>query len=222
MADLRGLARDSSGSVLRAGASTLRQVSVTRDGGIFEADWLTQALGSEGRIFFGSQGTAQNSTFTGQTSFSATTPDLTLEVPAGTTAIPLSLSLVQTGTVAGGLITVILGIQNAAERSSGGTAWTLVTSSRTDKPMTPSCSVYTQPTVSSDTVGVRLWAATLKQDVTNTVYTNHVYWTALGQESAVPYLVGPAALKVYTFASTTGPTFFADLAWAELPSSAVV
>lgn len=221
MADMRITPIVKSPTRLTADGTGFYPLRGTRTGEGFFADYIT-SLAMQGRVFTGAPGAANNTAITGvATSFSATTPDFTLEAPTGTTVIPLSVKLVQTGSVAGGFITVLLAYQNAAERSSSGTAFPNVLSTRTDKPYATLATAYTAPTVSSDTIGVRLDSATINANIGSASATNlsplDYHWT---YDARVPiFLVGPAALKIYTWAGTTAPTWFPTLVWAEIPST---
>lgn len=190
----------------------------TRDGAAFTADYL-HALGQEGRLFFASDAD-QNDTVTGQTSFVNTTPTFLLNVPSGTTALPLYMGLVQAGTVAGGAVDILMEIDNANRYSSGGTAETVL-SSRTDQPVTNACTLYSGATASAGYgVGI-LHILAIPQDVAPAI-TEIYQWHQFFWAPPLPiYLVGPAAWCVYTYAGTTGPTWNWSFGWGEIPSSMI-
>lgn len=194
------------------------QARGTRDGSIFTCDWL-EALGQEGRVFFGSDAD-QNDALTGQTSFANTTPTLLLNVPASAVAIPLYLKLVEVGTVAGALIDVINEIDNIAAYASGGTEETVL-SSRTDAPIAKLCSLYSTPTATAG-YGVNIDADRLAPDVDPASADAGGPFKYEWNRGARPiYLVGPASWKIFTFAGTTGPSWTWTICWAELPASAL-
>lgn len=171
-------------------------------------------LAAQGQVFYASDAD-QNDTITGQTSFADTTPTFLLRVPAGTTAIPLMISLTQTGTVAGGAISMLMEIDNADRYASGGTAETIL-SSRTVGGESPLCSLYSNPTASSG-YGVRIDAQQVGADVdTAEGAPNRVRWTP---EAGLDFLVGPSSWLVYTYAGTTGPTWDWTFKWAEFPTT---
>lgn len=195
----------------------LRSARGLSDGAIIQVPWFT-ALALEGRVFYASDAD-QNDLVTGQTSFAATTPSFLLRVPSGTTAIPLMVDLGQTGSVAGGAVDVIIEIDDADRYSSGGTAETIL-SARTDQPITPACSLYSGATASAG-YGVRVIGRTIGQDVSPAEgAVNAFVWHP--SLEAPPLLVGPAALAIYTYAGTTGPTWFWTIKWAELPTASAV
>lgn len=181
---------------------------------VAESDILTW-LSATGRVFYASDAD-QNDAITGQTSFANTTPSLILTVPSGTTAIPLLVRLAQTGTVAGGAIDVIIEFDNIAGYASGGTAETVLGARTTGGP-TNLCSVYSGATATAG-YGVRVFARTFAQDVTpaSTEFIPEVVWAPI---AGLDHLVGPACMKVFTYAGTTGPTWFWTVKWAEFPTA---
>lgn len=224
MADLRLFTQAAPGSVVRQSRNNYRLAAGSPEGSLYTQDYL-YALAREGRIFYATPGAAHNTVSTGaaQTSFSATAPDLTLEVPAGTTAIPLRFTAQQAGTVAGGAITALLAIQGAAERSSAGTAFANILSSRTDKlGVANACTPYIAPTVSADTVGVGIMRTILTQSVTTGrtgSFIGDIDYAFMTDMNTPIFLVGPSALKFYSFAASTAPSWFFSIAWAEIPST---
>lgn len=178
--------------------------------GILTADYLWE-LARQGRVFLASDAD-QNDLVTGQTSFADTTPSFLLDVPTGTTAIPLFLNLSQTGTVAGGAIDVIIEADKRTRYASGGTS-EKVFSSRAQM-AGPASKLYTGATAATG-YGIRLWAATIGMDVSPAEgAVQGPFW-----KSEAPYFLdGPASLNVYTYAGTTGPTWFWTVCWAEIPT----
>lgn len=171
-------------------------------------------LSAEGRIFYASDAD-QNDLVTGQTSFANTTPTFLLDVPSGTTAIPLGVRLFQTGSVAGGAVDVIMEIDDADRYNTGGTSETVLCS-RTSGGQTNLCALYSGATANAG-YGVRIFGATLGQDVSPAEgAVNEVVWAP---SAGLDFLVGPAAFAIYTYAGTTGPTWFWTIKWAELPTA---
>ena len=171
--------------------------------------WLT----ANGRVFYASDAD-QDDKITGQTSFANTTPTLLLDVPLRTTAIPLMVRLFQTGTVAGGAVDVIIELDNAQRYSSGGTQETILCA-RTGVSDVPLPVMYSNPTATAG-YGVRIFGATLGQDISPAEGAlNEVIWTAA---AGLDLLTGPAAMAVYTYAGTTGPTWFWTVKFATFPT----
>ena len=176
---------------------------------------LASQLAIEGLAFRASDAD-QNDLVTGQTSFVATTPTFLLDIPEGTTVIPLGINLNQTGTVAGGAIDIIVEFDNADRYASGGTAETIL-SSRTTGPSgttnTSLCTLYSNPTAEAG-YGIRVDAVTVGMDVSSAEgVVNEYIWTPSG---GYDFLVGPASLLVYTYAGTTGPTWFWTIKYGEI------
>lgn len=177
------------------------------------------ALSAEGRVFYASDGAGAD-TVTGQTSHATTSPTFQLAVPEGTTAIPLLMSLVQTGTVAGGDIQVIIEFDNALRYSSSGTAETTFCSRTDGKGAlagTPGCTFRSNPTA-TNAYGIRVAGYDLGPDVSPAEgAVQELLWRP---ENGVPdFLVGPASWNVYTSAGSTGPTWLWTFKWAEIPSA---
>lgn len=174
---------------------------------------LESFLASQGRVFYASDAD-QNDLVTGQTSFANTTPTFLLDVPSGTTAIPLELTLVQSGTVAGGDINVLVEYDNADRYSAGGTAETKLNANLnfTD---TGNSVLYTGATASAG-YGVRVWGVTVAADVSPAEgAVQEILWRPGGNI----FIKGDGALAIYTYASVTGPSWLWSIKWAEIPST---
>lgn len=170
-------------------------------------------LASQGRVFYASDAD-QNDLLTGQTSFANTTPTLALDVPAGTTAIPLMMSLVQGGTVAGAVVTVVIEFDDTT-RITSGTAET-VFCSRPRAQQQQECTL--RSTVTADAgYGVRVAGWQVGADVEPAEgAVQEILWTPTG---SLDFLDGPASWLIYTYAGTTGPSWFWTLKWAEIPTA---
>ncbi len=175
-------------------------------------------LALNGKVFYASDAD-QNDLVTGQTSFATTTPTFQLNVPTGTIAIPLMMSLCQTGGAAGGAIDVIMEFDNANRYNTGGTAETAF-NARSDlaATITPLCTLRSGATA-TDAYGVRVMGLTVGNDVSPAEgAVQEIIWTP---PAGLDFLVGPAAWNVFTYAAATGPTWFWTFKWAELPSGAI-
>lgn len=210
VAQVKNVARTSAGG-------TIAQ-RMTFDGAAFSASYLW-ALAHEGRIYVASDGD-ENDTVTGQTSFAATTPTFLLDVPDGTVAVPLWVNLAQAGTVAGDSISIHISIDNANRYSSGGTAESSL-ALRTDAPNGAAAStLYSGATAGAASSARSLFHKVLAEDVdpaSADVSALDLLWVP----PAPILLVGDAALLVFTYAGTTGPTWRWSIGWAELPESAL-
>lgn len=175
---------------------------------------FVEKLAANGFVFIASDAD-ENDRVTGQTSFAVTTPTFLLDIPSGTTAVPVMVSLTQTGTVAGGAINMAFSIDNQLRYSAAGTDETNVLCARTNSTnRTRTCTLYSNPTATNAN-GVRIFPASMGADVdTAEGAVQGPYWTA-----ELPlFLEGPAAFMIFTYAATTGPTWEWTIAWAEFPT----
>lgn len=175
---------------------------------------LIWKFAAKGNLFISSDADDNDLVTAGQTSYAATTPTWVVDVPLGRTVIPLFVNLSQSGSVAGGAVDVIISIdRDNTRRSSGGTVEKVygVRKGRS----TPVAVYSTNPTASSG-YGIRVWAATIGQDVSPA-------------EGAVPgpfwrpeiplELEGPASLLIYTYAASTAPTWYWSIGFGEFLTS---
>lgn len=199
------------------GGESYRSLRGTADGAAFTADYYIN-LALQGRIFYASDGD-ENDTITGATSFAATTPTLLIDVPAGAVAIPLLVNLRQTGSVAGDNVSVAIAIETAKVRySTGGTAETNIISSRSDKPVSPSCKVYSAATAATAGTACAIYHDIVAEDV-DPASADASRFTVDWRAPVPHILVGPASFLVFTYAGTTGPTWRWVLGWAEIPTT---
>ena len=171
-------------------------------------------LASQGKVFYASDAD-QNDLVTGQTSFANTTPTFLMDVPEGTTMIPLMMTLYQTGTVAGGPIDVIMELDDTIRLASGGTTET-VFCARPRSQYIRKCSLLSGATAAAG-YGIRtgFWKVGADVDTAEgAIY--EILWTPTG---SLDFLDGPAAWLVYTYAATTGPTWAWTFKWAEMPTA---
>lgn len=181
----------------------------------------------EGRGFYYSDAD-QNDTVTGQTSFAATTPTFLLVNPAasGVYILPLMVSLVQTGTVAGGDIDVLVELDNANRFSSGGTQ-ELAFCTRTDSPRGTVAAdgtginkgiLYSGATATS-AIGVNVQRQRLGPDISPAEgAVQEYFWAPTG---SLDYIAPGGSLLVYTYAGTTGPTWLWSFKTLEIPLALV-
>lgn len=199
---------------------TLKPVRLNPRGELVVPDWMTQ-LALDGRVFNISNLTIETVAL-GSTSFADTDPFILVDVPTGTTIIPLEVLLAQGGTVAGGVITVLITTDDGLRFSSGGTAVTPI-NLRKDDPITSATSAYvgdaTAIVAAANVDADTIWAGLLDQDVTDPNSTENVIWTA--RNYIPPILIGPASLLIFAFAATTAPGLFWSVKWAEIPTVSV-
>lgn len=230
MADLRIKTGTSSVS-LGTGDGTQVDVRGTRDGAMFTAPWLT-ALALEGRCFginIGTGTTPVQST----TAWVATTPDLYIYVPPGTTLIPVFIEATWEDTDGAGIWDVVATASAIGDVSPGGNSLT-IHNMRTDKPISSNCtavSIASSLTTQYSGNFIEFWRGTagFAADAFNsaTAQTSELSTrTAWNVKDALcpPVIVGEGSLGVWitNAVGATGVTGWATIIWAEVPSNSIV
>ena len=161
-----------------------------------------------------------------------TEADFFMQVPSGTTVIPLDISvqLEAYGTTLLHEIYAAIGSGGTIAGHDALVAGTNICNLRTDAPYTSNCSIG----VSCDTTGstnsttnvVEFWRDGLQKSVTLATATDDVgtkkykfNWNA-EREGIYPILVGSADLQIHSTAQA--PTGFITVIFAEIPSSSIV
>lgn len=197
----------------------------TRDGVLFTAPWL-MAMALEGRMYCAGAGS-----ITGPITWEVTVAcDMTkaavmVDVPTGTTIIPVSIQLVMEafGTDA---IFECAAHSGSGGVSAGGTAVT-VTNLRSDAPDTTEC------TVTSDLTGAtalttnicEFWRSGLQKVATvgtgddDSSREPAVFEWKLSDGLVVPIVIG--AGQLFLTQGSQGGTGFAKIVWVEIPSTMV-
>lgn len=155
------------------------------------------------------------------TTFNAngTNPFIAVNVPSGTTIIPMELTLTQDGSAAGNAWDLYFAYENAALVTSAGTTMS-INNMRTDDPKTSVCGVTTAPTLTAPSDDRNIFSGIFTQNVADPKHSDDsYYWTA--RKNIAPILVGPATLMVYAWVTGTAPTLLARLVWAEFSTSQV-
>lgn len=189
---------------------------------IRRGNWVME-LAAQGRVF-NSGDADQNDTVTAQTSFATTTPTFMIDVPLGTTCIPLKFQLTQSGTLAAAVIPVLFEYDKIDRYASGGTAEKVMNHRpdfvNADGSQKNLCTFYSGATANAG-YGMMLDRFQVGQDISTAEgAVNEILWTP--EMGAPPILVGPAAFLVYSYVGTTAPTWLWACRWAELPTSEVV
>ncbi len=215
------------------GTSDGTQVDIrgTRDGAMFTAPWLT-ALALEGRCFGINIGTGTTPVqFT--TAWVATTPDLYVYVPPGTTIVPVFVEATWEDTDSVGVMDVMALASATGDSSPGGNALT-IHNMRTDKPVKSNCTAISiASTLTSPYAGnyIEFFRGTagMAADAFNgsAAQTSDLnIRTAWNVRDALapPVIVGPGSLSIWATNSVgaTGVTGWATTIWAEVPSNSIV
>ena len=229
MANIRAL-RAQTSSIARGAEGGFGDVRGLRDGALVMAPW-TLALALEGRVFVANAGTGTSPvTFAG--AYDANGPDVHLNVPAGTTILPLYIG-VNFDAVGTEATMEIIGLaSNTGDASATGTASSIF-NMRTDAPRLSGCTF----TGAVDAAGVtdpnagnfyEFWHES--RPLTDTVATSEndriglVFEWSTARDGLPPVIVGNGAegscLVVY--AASNAGTGFITVVWAEIPSTTVV
>jgi hypothetical protein len=171
---------------------------------------------------------------TGVTSFATTTPSFIVvaDAASGMTFVPLYFSYQQSGTVAGGTISIFMEVDNADRYTSGGTAQTVMNAwvngtgfgnAQTTLPTGVTAFAATGTAITAtDAVGIRIWSPEVGQDVAPAEgVSNELVWTppAGGPEVLSTSATLGASWLVHAVAATTGPTFRYSAKIAVFPTS---
>lgn len=190
----------------------------TTDGALFTLDWLS-ALAMEGRVFQASVGSATTpATF--KTGYTTAQPEIAIDVPSGTTIIPVRIQVHLEDSA--GTDNEIVAVTSSTAVGAGTSTAVTPKSTRTDQPIATGCSVYslysgngTAPTVVNE-------------------FWRHGYAfadTTLGPLKVYEYdvrvapvqmIVGAGSLAVYVGATTTAPAGYIKVVWAEVPTATVI
>ncbi len=203
------------------GEGSTGRIRLNRRGELVGIDQYQQWV-ADGRVFVASPAARETAEAIGTVdTFSDTDPALLLDIPSGTTAIPLEIIMNQGGTVAGGNITLLITLSDKIRYSSGGVAIT-PKNMRFDTPRSSSCRFYSGSTdivANANAEDLTLFAQNLLHDI-DTLEGGNVQWTA--RKFIAPVLIGPAAIPIYAEAATTQPSFFYVVKWAEFDTTEVI
>jgi hypothetical protein len=171
----------------------------------------------EGRVFCSSDGDGDD-IIAGIAGWVATTPQLVLDFPTGTTGIPLWVNAAQNGTVeAGATGHYTIMYDKIVRLASSGTTET-ITPFRTDAPNASNATVTSNPTAAAADTARVLYGAQYEMDngSTGQATEGNLYWSA--RSHFPPMLVGPASLLVWFDDVASTPNFAWSLGWAEFPT----
>jgi len=197
----------------------LEKLWAARDGSLVTIDWYT-AMAMEGRVFNISNAVQEGgaTALIGETAPGTDNinPSILVDVPAGTTIIPMEVMVMPEGTGTQGDWGIIrINTDDAVRYASGGNALTPV-NMRKDDVFPSTCSCYdgsTQIVASANTDDDIIWTGSTD----HTARANEPQrWTA--KEYIPPILVGPASLLVFIMVSNVDEEVLFSVKWAELPS----
>lgn len=165
----------------------------------------------EGKVFHVNNPTIGTGV-TGQTSYAATLSTLTFRNLSGNKMlVPLYAKFYQTGSVAGGIITIHVSTLETGQFTSG-TALTAFNANQ-NKQDAPAVAAFHTATLPTFTTGNQRLVQSETIFFTVTAANNNpIVFPAPGFCAVRP----GGQLDIYTLAATTGPTWFFNVAWAEL------
>lgn len=197
-----------------------KPVRLNPRGELVVPDWMTQ-LALDGRVYNFStpvQETALNLNTTARGTDNVN-PAVLIDIPTGTTIIPLEIIMqIIAGTAED--VTVTINTDDGTRFSTGGTTRTPV-NMRKDDPNTSSTTVYTEPTATANTDDDTIWAKLVDgaQIATPTTDQPTVFWSA--KYYTPPILIGPAALLIFVTSATDDHTWQFSIKWAEFATTAI-
>lgn len=207
------------------GEGEVGQMRLNRRGELVTIDQYQQWV-FDGRVYLLSNIARETPAAMGTASatFSDTDPALLVDVPNGTTMVPLEIILNTAGTVGGGVIRVLITVDNKVRYTSGGVAIPKQ-NMRFDEPRSSACPAYegtTDIVAAGAGDNITLHGAYIEDDVATTPYgtSTRMHWFA--RESIAPVLVGPASLVIYAYAGSTQPSFFFVIKYAEFATTEVI
>jgi hypothetical protein len=212
MADLFTIGQTTSKGRVGNGGSV--RVTGTRDGAIYTADYIL-ATALEGRLFQTSVGTITTPISFG--SYDALQPELVIDVPTGTSIIPVHLQI-HLETSAGTLTEVIANTVTNVIGAGTSTALSIL-STRTNRPVTSGCSGYGaySGNGAASTGVLEFWRYGDAFADAATKPPRVFEWDI--RKNTPQVLVGPAALVVYISATSTQATGYIKASWMEFASA---
>lgn len=221
MVDVRAVVQQDSYQSQAEGAAV--GIRANPRGEIVVPDYYLQLV-LDGRVFNASNAVQETPERIGETARGAdnVNPSLLLDVPEGTTVIPLEVMLdMAAGTSTDQTATI--NVDDGTRFSAGGVAITPI-NSRLDDPNTSSVAFYSgssQITATANTDDNTISAVFIEEEATprTTVGGPFFYWSA---RQAIPVvLIGPASLQVFVTGSTDDHDFYWHVTWAEIPTTNV-
>jgi hypothetical protein len=194
-------------------------VSGTRDGAIYVQDWVLN-MAVEGRVFHTAVGSLTTPTAF-RVGITTLQPELVIDVPAGTSIIPVELAVYWE--TAAGTISELVAMTGTAVRGAGTSTAGSALSTRTDRPVTSGCSVYYtysgNATAMSGTVEFWREGFTFVHATTEGNPLMKFVWAV--NRNTPQVIVGPGSVSLYIGGTGAAPTGYITATWVELPSSAI-
>ena len=215
--NLQGFAQQQNNS--RVSDGSVVHARFLRDGTLAEIPWKW-AMALEGRVFVVNFGQT-SSVITGQTSITGGKPDMNLDVPSGTSIIPVSFTSVwtaSTGTVSHQYVSVA---QNITGNGTSNAATAGPLPARTDNPISSKCTARQAYSGAGTSQTNPIEIADFFYAFADATGNPEKLFGWYADWSAPLLLVGPASFSSYSAATTTAISLKSILTYIELPSSAI-
>ena len=204
-------------SKARSGNNQRIAVTGTRDGAIYTCDWILAAA-LEGRLFHTQVGTVTTPVAT-KVVMITLQPELVIDVPSGTTIVPVEIA-VYLETFAGTLADIVA-MTSTALRGAGTSTVGAALSTRTDRVVSSTCSIY--HTYSGNAVAVagtiEFWRYGEPWILATAEGNPTMKFEYSVRKNTPQVVVGPGSVSLCIGATGTGPTGYWTASWVEMPSS---
>ena len=176
--------------------------------------WVHQLV-MEGRCYHCDVGTLTTPISHADTTLDPNQPRIAIDVPAGTTIIPLTLDIYVEDSA--GTDNEFIWITQTSLCGAGTSTAITPLNMRSDMPRTTGCSVYSIYTADCATqTGIIEFARFGDPFVHEADATTRHHWSAL--ETVPPVVVGPGAV-IMIYAGSTAPAGYIYAAWAEMATT---
>lgn len=216
MAEMYGIVRQDSYGVQTEGSRQL--VRMNPRGELVTPDWMTQLV-LDGVVYNVSNAVQEAGDLAGETGpgTNNVNPSFLVDVPSGTTIIPLEVLLTPEGTGTSGDWPVVrISTDDTTRYSSGGASLTIV-NMRKDDPNASTCSAYsgsTQIVATANTDDDTIFHSSYDNSARN---NEPIIWTA--KNFVPPVLIGPAALLVFITVNNVDEEISYSIKWAEFSTT---
>ena len=183
------------------------------------ADPIQQMI-VDGRVFMISNQAMETARDIGNTAYTETEPAIAIDVPLGTTFIPLEIMLYQGGAVATADITALFTVDTVARITSGNALTPrnfLINSAQPNTSLvTAKChDEGTTALITAAPTNDITFLAKLQAEALVGGDDQDIHWSA--REFIPPIIKGPGSLVIYWY-GTGNPEGFYHIVWAEIPT----
>jgi hypothetical protein len=195
------------------------QAAGTRWGFAYEMDWIA-AMALEGRLFWTSRAEALVTPVAGRATILALQPELVIDVPAGTSIIPIQIACQVE--VAAGTLNEFFAISSRAVRGAGTSTLGAAINVRGDAPVASACTVYHTYSANAAATASPIYFFRAGYPFAHATTDPLLKWVYSIREHTPMVIVGPGSISVH-FGSGAGgaPTGFITASWVEVPSSTI-